>query len=464
MQTYNPFGKDIHALEPADLFILRNVQEGWYIEYKREIPNAKAIAKSISAFANTYGGWLFYGIDELSKADPVAGAFCGVDASTLASASETIRNAVANCLSTTPRYELKALKGPHDALGLAEDRVIICLHVPRSIKAPFVHSSGQIFRRVADSSDPRPETDRHILNDLWNRSSALEQSCREWVERDPELSKGESNVPYVRLMLAPDLWREFDAESNITLEQARSIFGGTDGTTVLGHIPFDAVHEHEFRFCARQTKGTDPSRCGLTWDYSHGLISDVLIPMNLTNASVDVAEMYLEGYLYGERFCDMLRKRGFSEIDLVDLNMLFLVIGAVVEQHDKLLQAAGWARGYDAKIRLLNVWRKVPFLDLGDYVADCESFGPPIVPREVITVPRGHDLESFHWIPQAIDDVHQDLISQALSIFLLCLRAFGVPIQFSKDRMLNVSEAWAASQRARQNQEFRSELEARQQR
>jgi predicted HTH transcriptional regulator len=78
MAEYSPFQKDFVQLDASDLTALRTVAEGWYVEYKREVPNASSIAKSVSAFANTYGGWLFYGIEEKSRDEPVAGAFPGI--------------------------------------------------------------------------------------------------------------------------------------------------------------------------------------------------------------------------------------------------------------------------------------------------------------------------------------------------------------------------------------------------
>ncbi len=40
------------------------------MEYKRQEVNARSLAKSLSAFANTYGGWLFLGVEEQSKDNP----------------------------------------------------------------------------------------------------------------------------------------------------------------------------------------------------------------------------------------------------------------------------------------------------------------------------------------------------------------------------------------------------------
>lgn len=58
---YSPFDKDIKDLQPEDLSAQRSVHEGWYVECKREEITASAMAKALSAFANTFGGWLFPG-------------------------------------------------------------------------------------------------------------------------------------------------------------------------------------------------------------------------------------------------------------------------------------------------------------------------------------------------------------------------------------------------------------------
>lgn len=73
MQSYRPFDKRIEDLSPEDLGVLEKVNEGWYVEYKSELVPATALAKAVSAFANTYGGWLFLGVKERSKTEAVAG-------------------------------------------------------------------------------------------------------------------------------------------------------------------------------------------------------------------------------------------------------------------------------------------------------------------------------------------------------------------------------------------------------
>ena len=54
-----PFDKDISDLLAEDLEGLRQVHEGWYVEYKAEAISPRQIAKGLSAFGqfNTADGF-----------------------------------------------------------------------------------------------------------------------------------------------------------------------------------------------------------------------------------------------------------------------------------------------------------------------------------------------------------------------------------------------------------------------
>lgn len=73
---FNPFNTELEDLEGHHLSTLKNVAEGWFMEYKREMILQKDIAKQLSGFANQYGGWLIFGIDE--NENRMAGSFRGI--------------------------------------------------------------------------------------------------------------------------------------------------------------------------------------------------------------------------------------------------------------------------------------------------------------------------------------------------------------------------------------------------
>jgi predicted HTH transcriptional regulator len=69
---YTPFpGRSLEQLDQSDLATRRDVSEGWYVEDKRALPKVRSITKPVSAFANTYGGWLFQGGQEKDKSGAV---------------------------------------------------------------------------------------------------------------------------------------------------------------------------------------------------------------------------------------------------------------------------------------------------------------------------------------------------------------------------------------------------------
>jgi predicted HTH transcriptional regulator len=78
MHKFSPFRRPIEDLTCADAAGLREIAEGWYVEYKRELPNARSAAKSLSALANQYGGWVVYGVIEKGDGSRTAGTFPGI--------------------------------------------------------------------------------------------------------------------------------------------------------------------------------------------------------------------------------------------------------------------------------------------------------------------------------------------------------------------------------------------------
>ena len=92
-------------------------------------------------------------------------------------------------------------QGPCLEIGLAEGSSLIAIEIPQSHTAPHVHKDGRIYRRVGDSSEPKAETDRFILDQLWRRADDIRNMMRKWIERDPELSDTEGEQSYVRIFV-----------------------------------------------------------------------------------------------------------------------------------------------------------------------------------------------------------------------------------------------------------------------
>jgi len=164
-RSYSPFGKEWSLLQTSDLARLRSVEEGWFVEYKREsIKAADKVAKSISSFANTHGGWLFYGIEEESKQNPVASKFLGIPEREVENLLQRIRQGLNSHLQPEKeRPYLRVLLVPDlwqtqkPWLDADIDRIRYLMNFGGEAKPPFdtVHTNSTgIIARQLRNNDP----------------------------------------------------------------------------------------------------------------------------------------------------------------------------------------------------------------------------------------------------------------------------------------------------------------------
>lgn len=430
---YDPFGeKNFDSLKADDLMVLKKVSEGWYVEYKREMPKSDSIAKSISALANTYGGWLFYGIDEKSKSEAVAGSFPGIETKELEIGLSRIRNAAAQLISPSPHYDVRVIDGPSEELGLMEGRSVIVLRIPQSVNTPHVHRTGVVYRRVGDASEPVAETDRIQLEHLVGRRKALERRYAKLLRSHIDIPRDQAKHPYLRIVLVGDVWQDRQPWLDIDLSVVREAMASMAGSVAT--LPFDAVHTTATGYLARQLKGNRPDQVGLMWQLERDLQSDIHVPLNYF--SVDKAEelqTHLQGFDHVNRFVNVLHASGVDAVRVIDLNFLFMTLLGVVNIQEKLAELAGWKGSYWFKAQLVNVAGTVPFLDVSSIMRDFEVNNIPIGFRNKIEIFVGHRPESFieieHGDNSLVGDVRVSL--KAITMFTNIVRSLGLPEWFS---------------------------------
>ncbi|MYB77789.1 MAG: ATP-binding protein, partial [Chloroflexi bacterium] len=317
MQKYSPFDKPINELQASDLAVLRDVSEGWYVEYKSQVPKGSALAKAVSAFANTYGGWLFLGIEEKSKEDPAAESYPGIPSDEVESTLQRLRQSTNAHLSPIPHFESKVLQGPSSEIQLADEASIVAVEVPQSHTTPHVHKDGRIYRRVADSSESKAETDRFILDQLWRRADPIRKEVRRWVKNDPEFSEAEAQMPYLRLLLSADPWRQRSPWLNAPTHEIRSLFSRQEAG--LPSAPFETFYTTANGFIARQAEGNDPHDLGMTWKIQRDLSSEMIFPLRLCRPSqYDDDVQDIRNYKHGTYFLNLLIEKHYTTPKIAD--------------------------------------------------------------------------------------------------------------------------------------------------
>lgn len=429
MQSYSPFDKPLGDITAADLNALKSTPEGWYIEYKSQFPDGASVAKSLSAFANSYGGWLFYGIQESADKSRCAGLFPGIPADQLPLYEQKLRQAASGQVSPAPYFETRVVKGPDDAIGLTADRGILVVYIPSGKNAPYVHSSGRIYRRIADSSDPVAETDRHFLDLLWTRGKESRRAFSKFVRRKPEISESESSVSFVRVLLFPDPWRERAIRSHMDFSTFAEIMKKQD-------LPFDNVFTSSSGYIARQTARNDPNNLVLTWRYYFDCTSEVFIPMNSFQfRDIEKARDFLGGYEHADAFVNFCTTAGFTHGTILDLSILLLALTAISKRRLELYQQGGFFDGDFFKAHLHGMWRKIPFIDVIEMISFITEYGIPVVQHDRTFAPAGDQPDTcFKFQPRQLRDL-TDLDLGAAGFYDGChmlafvCQALGIPSQ-----------------------------------
>ncbi len=131
-------GKEWDKLEPLDIETLmaeQDFEESFYFELKDDRTTSKKIAKEVSAFANTFGGYIFIGITDDKKIEGCTDWN-----------EQRIHTTIHDSITPTPSFDVKKFT--------CSDGIVYIIKVEEGAEPPYITSGGQIFERVSSSSQP----------------------------------------------------------------------------------------------------------------------------------------------------------------------------------------------------------------------------------------------------------------------------------------------------------------------
>ena len=426
---YRPFDVDLQEINETHLAELREVAEGWYVEYKSEVPNPRVLAKSISSFANRQGGWLFFGIQE-DSANNTAASYPGIPNTEVTTTVQRIRDAAKDLLQPTAPFFHHALKGPLADISLPSGRSIVVIRIPEGASPPYVHNDGRIYVRTGDSSSPVAANDRTTIDLLHRKAEEKRSLLDDLIGHRPAVSQGEAEgTTYLHLVLCSDPFRVLD-----------HWYGGSfsDFSAVMGAppIPFDNIYTSQEGFVARQARGNERHKRLFTWEFSRTCNSFVTLPLSglaVPSLSAD-GSLYDLGewsdYVHGERFVSLLAQRDLRFVRVLNLNMVVTLTEGILARHRALAEEAGVAGPFYLKAMIENTWRTVPFVDTSGFVSHIEAFDVPVVQDSDLTAPSGNWPGGFITVPElsrvSCDRKHS-ISDSALAAWIAIMGALGVP-------------------------------------
>ena len=422
---YTPFEKELSDISPDDLATLKDVHEGWYVEYKSELIKTRRIAKSLSSYANQLGGWIFFGVLEEQNLH-VAESFPGILNSNVPNALESIRNASKDLISPDVFYNFQVFKGPINSLELPSSRSIIVVQIPQGADCPYVHNDGHIYRRIADSSDPKPETDRSRLDLLIERGNQARSRLEDFVTQIPTVSKGEEEQCYIHLSIMSDPYETLGHRYSAGFSEFSELMRQNS-------IPFDNIYPKSGGYIARQIINNNPYNRVLTWEFSRHCHSFITFPVPLLQSGVPGSDLPTDS-IY-EHFISKLIENRLDGSRILDLNSTLVALVSIIRRHRRLAWQANVKGPFYVKAYLKNIWRTVPFIDLPIFLDSVSEYGFPIVQDRDVLVPNGTSLDTFVVLPERDapksesmgsqeEDVEQ--VMEAFEINGHILEAFGI--------------------------------------
>jgi hypothetical protein len=234
---FNPFNKELKLNEINEEIlnelISNKVSEGRYIEFKAQLPKNDSVEKTFASFANSDGGYYFVGVED-EKATNIAIEIVGFEPDPSIGFKEKISNIIKN-IDPFVNFE-------HEFVKLKNDKYVYIAKIQRGEDAPYICKNGVIYVRSNEASDPIPEKNRTLLNELFKRRDGLEKRVISFCEND--FLEHKARNPYVRINFIRKPYFLFDqkikdilnAKPKLFFDKVLSIAKSMDGSDLAHPI------------------------------------------------------------------------------------------------------------------------------------------------------------------------------------------------------------------------------------
>jgi hypothetical protein len=395
---FNPFGKKIEFLERADLNTLidNNVSEGWFVEFKAQMPESIKVAKSIASFANTEGGWLIVGIvDDINNA---ASEISGFDLLKLKQPKEHIKNIVSAHIAPIPYFESKLIE-------LESQKGVIVIWVPKSEEAPHILSDGKIYRRIGESSEPIPEKNRHAVEELYNRNKNTKAHLENFSKNKFIMSKQqkEKDLAFIELYfftlpIATKFFSNF-----YSMEFADSLRRHfLKPVNFIENLPLSSNIDITFFQASSGSYILRPEQA----KYNPQLITVIIEIFEDHSCKIilPIEELAPKAAANNLHLTEILKKIDPIPTRIMDGYTFTIRFLTIVEQYIALVASQSKDIKLGFRIKLTNIWNKVLYIDDEGYLEYVKKHGLPLSLKDEIEMPefKGTLRFEFNDRPNAI--------------------------------------------------------------
>lgn len=138
--------------------------ETFFFEFKSDEEMPAKLIKEVSAFSNTYGGYILLGVNDDKT-------ICGCKKWT----EQRVHTTIHDSITPIPNFDVKKFK--------SGDKVVIIVKIEEGTIPPYITNKGQIYERVSSGSFPIKDSAK--LSQLYNKGKDQLVRTKEKIELEP---------------------------------------------------------------------------------------------------------------------------------------------------------------------------------------------------------------------------------------------------------------------------------------
>lgn len=196
-------GKEWAKLLPADIQSVISEQdfdESFYFEFKDDRVSNKKLTEEMSAFANTFGGYIFLGISDDKQIEGCT-----------AWNEQRIHTTIHDSITPTPSFDVKKF-----TIGT---NVIYVIRIDEGAEPPYITSSGKIYERLSSGSFTIKDSSK--LSQIYNKKEQLLTKMESKISIPPIPENTNNIYGYIDTgfcLVASDIHAAFDSFNNTDLK------------------------------------------------------------------------------------------------------------------------------------------------------------------------------------------------------------------------------------------------------
>ena len=220
-------GKEWNTLEAADIENMlseKDFEENFYFELKKDNVSNKTFIKEVSAFANTFGGYILIGITDEKNIEGCKEWN-----------EQRIHTTIHDSITPVPCFDVKKF--------YCNNNIVYVVKIDEGSEPPYITNTGKIFERLSSGSFPINDSIR--LSQIYNRREQLLSKFEQKISIQP-VERNIGNVSgYIDtgfILVLSDSQKPIDLFYDVNLEKVAKKFLDNKSSANLTRIGNSIVY------------------------------------------------------------------------------------------------------------------------------------------------------------------------------------------------------------------------------